>query len=185
MAFRVVQRSLAPQFGTDTKALLHLSSWSVRGSGGQMGVLKDEGLAGGHGEDVGHAGERAWEALRPGKDIGERAKAWLEKKLGPTVAEGGDVALSPKEPVAPGATWNPDPTDLAKVMGKGSLEIDPAKSSIKVTFVEATPTKAGNFGRFTIEMSLATKSLQSPMGAMEWKEGGALTSKGNMNRSLE
>lgn len=182
-SYRLVEKCVTADAGKATKRLLYFSSWSIEGESPQ-GPIKDDSLSATHVEVAGTGAARTWTVVTPGKEVSDVAKGWLEKKFGAGSGESGDAVISPKDPVAPGATWTPDVAAVAKSMGNGEMEIDVTKSSVKVAFLEVQPTKSGEFGKFTIEMNLHTKTLATPQGPLVWKEGGAIAAKGAMLRTL-
>jgi hypothetical protein len=182
-SFRLVEKCLAAEGGKSTKRLLFFVSWSIQGDGPE-GAITDDCLTGTHVEVTASGTSNAWTVVTPGKEISDVAKGWLDKKFGAGSGEHGDEVISPKEPVAPGASWAPDVAEVAKSMGNGAMDIDPATSSVKVAFLEVQTTKTGEFGKFALDMELHTKSLATPQGTMAWKDGGVIHAKGMMLRAL-
>ncbi|HVG94368.1 MAG TPA: hypothetical protein VND21_07965 [Planctomycetota bacterium] len=179
---RLVEKCLAAEEGKATRRLVYFASWKVAGEGSQ-GALKDDSLTGTHVEVSGQGPARAWKVLTPGKEVSDIAKAWLGKKYTGPAAEDARALLASKDAVAPGASWSPDIDLLVKQFG-AAMDADPAESSVKVTFVEVQPGETGEFGKFAMEMDLATRSLQGRKGRIPWQDGGRLKQKGVLVRNL-
>jgi hypothetical protein len=164
LSYRIVRETLAVEQGRATKERVAVERWHLVVDGKEDECLKGRSVI------VETKGDHR-EAKVEGdvESISAAALEWIEKTLARDDDPLARAALLPKEPVADGGTWKPDPEALAAALLPG-VTIDPDASTCegKLTLESGT-----HRGAVKVVTKLKLKSVPGTNDA--WSEGGVLT----------
>jgi hypothetical protein len=161
--------------GRATKKLVYFKAWSRTEDG-----KNDTSLTGKH---VNVEGEgAATKATLAGGTASEEVAKWLDDEFGKAAAKNDEknALLVPDKPVTPGTSWDLPMAKLIAAMDTGPMKFLAEKSTGKVTLVETM----GDVGQLKMEISLQAGPMDTPMGAIDWKSGGAFQMSAEMVKSL-
>lgn len=167
--------------GEYTHAVAFIKSWRQT-----KGDAVDESLTGAHVELRGAGSARTAKILTPGLEPSEDAAKWLDEELGTKAGSKqgkADDVFNPGRPVAVGESWNPDMAKVAALFGGDDgegLTFDRAASTAKLTLKEVV----GDLATIAIEFDLKVSPISTPAGELPWKEGGLMTVRAEMRKSL-
>jgi hypothetical protein len=164
--------------GRPTRWQAHFVSWSRK-----VGDETDASLSGVTVEVTGRGSARAVKVVGSAKTPSDSAAGWLEQQLGPRAGEREErrEALVPTKPVVVGESWEVEPAKLVAIFSNPNQRYAPEKSTGKVTLVSVQD----GIGELRFEASLQSAALQTPMGPMDWAEGGALVVDTRFTRAID
>jgi hypothetical protein len=167
LSYRIVRETLAVEKGRATKERVAVERWRLVVDGKEDECLKGRSVV------VEVKGDHR-EAKVEGdvESISAAALEWIEKTLARDDDPLARAALLPKDPVADGGTWSPDPEALASALLPG-ITIDPAESKCEGKLVLGQAVEGRHQGSLKISAKLKLKNVPGTNDA--WSEGGVLT----------
>lgn len=151
--------------GAFTKAVLHVKDWKR-----ELNGTADTSLAGKTVELTGAGASR--KATVKGEGVSAQAEEWLRNQFEKSAAQEDAVhaLFTPTAPVAIGGSWDVDPAKLVAALGQEEMPFVADKSSGKLTLTGVEGTTAS----IDIQLRLQAGPATTPMGPMEWADGGVL-----------
>jgi hypothetical protein len=177
--FEVVSKVLEVDAkGRPTKSQLHFASWSRK-----AGEETDASLSGANAEVTGLGSARAVKVVDAPTPPSTGAAGWLEQQFGARAGEREErrEALVPEKPVAVGESWDVDSAKLVAMFSNPNQKYLPEKSTGKVTLVSVE----GGLAELRFEATLQSAALNTPMGPMDWSEGGTMVVDARFTRPID